>query len=86
MRTREALANAEASQSADDGRQTGVEGVGASTLPRGRYTSGPSGAMLVEHQGERMPERPDAARQDDLPDLHALVTGIDRDGHAVRTP
>ncbi|MFF5782638.1 transposase [Streptomyces virginiae] len=40
-------------------------------------------AMLTERQGERLPEWLDAVRQDDLPSLHTLAAGIDRDRDAV---
>ncbi|MFD6326901.1 ISL3 family transposase [Streptomyces sp. NPDC058442] len=39
--------------------------------------------MLAERQGERLPEWLDAVRQDDLPSLHTLAAGIDRDRDAV---
>ncbi|KJS52503.1 transposase [Streptomyces rubellomurinus subsp. indigoferus] len=39
--------------------------------------------MLTERQGERLPEWLDAVRQDDLPSLHGLAAGIDRDQAAV---
>ncbi|MFC8440333.1 hypothetical protein ACFUJT_19365 [Streptomyces griseoincarnatus] len=39
--------------------------------------------MLVERQGERLPGWLDAVRQDDLPGLHTLASGIDRDRDAV---
>ncbi|MFG2212788.1 ISL3 family transposase [Streptomyces sp. NPDC048638] len=39
--------------------------------------------MLTERQGERLPEWLDAVRQDDLPSLHTLAAGIDRDRDAV---
>ncbi|OSY42598.1 hypothetical protein BG653_04758 [Streptomyces platensis] len=39
--------------------------------------------MLTERQGERLPQRLDAVRQDDLPSLHTLAAGIDRDRQAV---
>ncbi|MFE1318334.1 transposase [Kitasatospora phosalacinea] len=39
--------------------------------------------MLTGRQGERLPERLDAVRQDNLPILHPLATGIDRDRDAV---
>ncbi|MFF0296751.1 hypothetical protein ACFYST_22980 [Kitasatospora sp. NPDC004614] len=39
--------------------------------------------MLAEHQGERLPERLDAVRRDDLPNRHTLAAGIDRDRDAV---
>ncbi|MEV3976060.1 transposase [Streptomyces sp. NPDC050698] len=39
--------------------------------------------MLTERQGERLPDWLDAVRQDDLPSLHALAAGIDRDLDAV---
>ncbi|MFE6900658.1 hypothetical protein ACFVFJ_27890 [Streptomyces sp. NPDC057717] len=39
--------------------------------------------MLTERQGERLPEWLDAVRQDDLPSLHTLTAGIDRDRDAV---
>ncbi|MGD3111935.1 ISL3 family transposase [Streptomyces sp. YGL11-2] len=39
--------------------------------------------MLAERQGELLPEWLDAVRQDDLPSLHPLAAGIDRDRDAV---
>ncbi|MFB8038233.1 hypothetical protein ACFC5Z_36025 [Streptomyces sp. NPDC056004] len=39
--------------------------------------------MLTDRQGERLPARLDAVRQDDLPSLHTLAAGIDRDIDAV---
>ncbi|MFG2228279.1 transposase [Streptomyces sp. NPDC048644] len=36
-----------------------------------------------ERQGERLPDRLDAVRQDDLPSLRTLAAGIDRDRDAV---
>ncbi|MFF2805404.1 transposase [Streptomyces sp. NPDC058051] len=39
--------------------------------------------MLTERQGERLPRWIDAGRQDDLPSLHSLAAGIDRDRDAV---
>ncbi|MEV7356853.1 ISL3 family transposase [Kitasatospora sp. NPDC091276] len=39
--------------------------------------------MLTERQGQRFPDWLDAVRQDDLPSLHALAAGIDRDRDAV---
>lgn len=39
--------------------------------------------MLTERQGERLPQWLDAVRRDDLPGLHALAAGIDRDRDAV---
>ncbi|MFE9941811.1 ISL3 family transposase [Streptomyces hirsutus] len=39
--------------------------------------------MLAERQGERLPEWLDAVRRDDLPSLHTLAAGIDRDRDAV---
>jgi transposase len=39
--------------------------------------------MVTERQGERLPEWLDAVRQDDLPSLHTLAAGIDRDRDAV---
>ncbi|MFG2359969.1 transposase [Streptomyces sp. NPDC048521] len=39
--------------------------------------------MLTERQGERLPQWLDAVRQDDLPSLHTLAAGIDRDRDAV---
>ncbi|MFF3750538.1 ISL3 family transposase [Streptomyces sp. NPDC002018] len=39
--------------------------------------------MLTERQGERLPEWLDAVRQDDLPSLHTLAAGIERDRDAV---
>ncbi|MFQ3560511.1 hypothetical protein QZN11_27500 [Streptomyces gramineus] len=39
--------------------------------------------MLTERQGERLQQRLDAVRQDDLPSLHTLAPGIDRDRDAV---
>ncbi|MFF4429752.1 ISL3 family transposase [Streptomyces sp. NPDC001513] len=40
-------------------------------------------AMLTGRQGERLPDWLDAVRQDDLPSLHTLAAGIDRDRDAV---
>ncbi|MFF0009650.1 ISL3 family transposase [Streptomyces tibetensis] len=39
--------------------------------------------MLTERQGERLPDWLGAVRQDDLPSLHTLAAGIDRDLDAV---
>ncbi|MER6699786.1 transposase [Streptomyces fimicarius] len=39
--------------------------------------------MLTERQGQRLPDWLDAVRQDDLPSLHTLAAGIDRDRDAV---
>lgn len=39
--------------------------------------------MLTERGGERLPEWLDAVRQDDLPTIHTLAAGIDRDRDAV---
>lgn len=39
--------------------------------------------MLTERQGERLPDWLEAVRQDDLPSLHTLAVGIDRDRDAV---
>ncbi|MGW1710612.1 ISL3 family transposase [Streptomyces sp. NPDC002206] len=39
--------------------------------------------MLTDRQGERLPAWLDAVRQDDLPSLHTLAAGIDRDIDAV---
>ncbi|MBB4717801.1 transposase [Streptomyces luteogriseus] len=39
--------------------------------------------MLTERQGERLPRWLDAVRQDDLPSLHSLAAGIERDRDAV---
>ncbi|MBP2579569.1 transposase [Streptomyces sp. PvR006] len=39
--------------------------------------------MLTERQGERLPQWLDAVRQDNLPSLHTLAAGIDRDRDAV---
>ncbi|MET9879769.1 ISL3 family transposase [Actinacidiphila glaucinigra] len=39
--------------------------------------------MLTQRQGEHLPARLDAVRQDDLPSLHTLAAGIDRDLDAV---
>ncbi|MFD9124066.1 transposase [Kitasatospora sp. NPDC059571] len=39
--------------------------------------------MLTERQGELLPDWLDAVRQDDLPSLHNLAAGIDRDRDAV---
>ncbi|MFF5018877.1 hypothetical protein [Streptomyces sp. NPDC001165] len=41
------------------------------------------GQMLTERQGERLPQWLDAVRQDDLPGLHTLAAGNDRDRDAV---
>ncbi|MEE4423542.1 ISL3 family transposase [Streptomyces bugieae] len=43
----------------------------------------PFAHMLTERRGERLLEWPDAVRQDDLPSLDTLATGIDRDRDAV---
>ncbi|WP_331762072.1 transposase [Streptomyces anulatus] len=40
-------------------------------------------AMVTGLQGERLPDWLDAVRQDDLPSLHTLAAGIDRDRDAV---
>ncbi|MFE5561685.1 transposase [Streptomyces sp. NPDC056544] len=40
-------------------------------------------AMLSDRQGERLPDWLDAVRQDDLPSLHTLAAGIDRDLAAI---
>ncbi|WP_254407745.1 transposase [Streptomyces sp. GMY02] len=39
--------------------------------------------ILTERQGERLHVWLDAVRRDDLPSLHALAAGIDRDRDAV---
>ncbi|WP_406516226.1 hypothetical protein [Streptomyces sp. NBC_00873] len=39
--------------------------------------------MLTEREVERLPDWLDAVRQDDLPSLHTLAAGIDRDRDAV---
>ncbi|MFF2651713.1 ISL3 family transposase [Streptomyces sp. NPDC058045] len=39
--------------------------------------------MLTERQGQQLPEWLNAVRQDDLPSLHTLAAGIDRDHDAV---
>ncbi|NYV73369.1 hypothetical protein [Streptomyces sp. UH6] len=39
--------------------------------------------MLTERQGERLPQRLDTVRQDDLPSIHTLAAYIDRDRDAV---
>ncbi|MFD4143109.1 hypothetical protein [Streptomyces sp. NPDC058572] len=39
--------------------------------------------ILTERQGHRLPEWPDAFRQDGLAGLRTLATGIDRDRDAV---
>ncbi|MCX4672461.1 transposase [Streptomyces sp. NBC_01381] len=39
--------------------------------------------MFTEREGERLPEWLDAVRQDDLPPIHTLAAGIDRDRDAV---
>ncbi|MFD3792722.1 transposase [Streptomyces cyaneofuscatus] len=39
--------------------------------------------MLTDRQGERLPAWLDAVREDDLPSLHTLAAGIDRDIDAV---
>ncbi|OIK27261.1 transposase [Streptomyces malaysiense] len=39
--------------------------------------------MLTQRQGERLPDWLYAVRQDDLPSLHTLTAGIDRDIDAV---
>ncbi|MFC9944005.1 transposase [Streptomyces pratensis] len=39
--------------------------------------------MLTERQGERLLDGVDTVRQDDLPSLHTIAAGIDRDREAV---
>lgn len=39
--------------------------------------------MFTERQGERLPQWLDAVRRDDLPSLHTLAAGIERDRDAV---
>ncbi|MER7001377.1 transposase [Streptomyces sp. NPDC000410] len=39
--------------------------------------------MRTERQGDRLPDWLDAVRHDDLPSLHTLAAGIDRDREAV---
>lgn len=39
--------------------------------------------MLTERKGERLPDWIDAVRQDDLPSLHTLAAGLERDRDAV---
>ncbi|MGV9503847.1 ISL3 family transposase [Streptomyces sp. NPDC003642] len=39
--------------------------------------------MLTDRQGERLPAWLDAVRQDDLPSLHTLAAGLERDRDAV---
>ncbi|WP_456303124.1 transposase [Streptomyces mirabilis] len=39
--------------------------------------------ILTERQGQRLPEWLDAVHQDNLPGLHTLAAGIDRDRDAV---
>nr|WP_308251448.1 transposase [Streptomyces albireticuli] len=39
--------------------------------------------MLTDRQGQHLPDWLDPVRQDDLPSLHTLVAGIDRDRDAV---
>jgi Transposase and inactivated derivatives len=39
--------------------------------------------VAAKRQGQRLPEWLDAVRQDDLPGLHTLAAGIDRDRAAV---
>ncbi|WP_461025675.1 ISL3 family transposase [Streptomyces sparsus] len=41
------------------------------------------GQMLTERHGERLPRWLDAVRRDDLPSLHTLAAGINRDRDAV---
>lgn len=40
-------------------------------------------SLLTARQGQRLPEWLDAVRRDDLPSLHTLTAGIDRDRDAV---
>ncbi|MFJ8540323.1 transposase [Streptomyces sp. NPDC093591] len=40
-------------------------------------------SMLTGRQGERLPDWLDAVRQEDLPSLHTLAAGFDRDRDAV---
>jgi hypothetical protein len=39
--------------------------------------------MPTDRQGQRLPVRLDAVRQDDVPSLHTIAVGIDRDIDAV---
>ncbi|MER7576967.1 hypothetical protein [Streptomyces sp. NPDC126514] len=39
--------------------------------------------MPTDRQGQRLPVWLDAARQDDVPSLHTIAVGIDRDINAV---
>lgn len=41
--------------------------------------------MLTERRGERLLDWLDAVRQDDLPSLHTLAAGIDRDAVTALT-
>ncbi|MEU2132711.1 hypothetical protein [Streptomyces sp. NPDC018352] len=41
------------------------------------------GRILTEHRGERLPQWLHAVRPDDLPGLHTLGAGIERDRDAV---
>ncbi|MFJ8606317.1 hypothetical protein ACIRH0_03885 [Streptomyces sp. NPDC093675] len=59
---------------------------GAGTLAPEVATPTPSGTFGTAHlvgQGGRLPAWLDAVRQDDLPSLHTLAAGIDRDIDAV---
>lgn len=49
----------------------------------GTVTVCPPATMLTERQGERLPDWLNAVRQDNLPNLHTLAAGIDRDRDAV---
>ncbi|GAB2744557.1 hypothetical protein GCM10027072_45630 [Streptomyces bullii] len=42
--------------------------------------------MLTERKGERLPDWLGAVRQDNLPSLHTLAAGIDRDREAEADP
>ncbi|MGW2964490.1 transposase [Streptomyces sp. NPDC001220] len=52
-------------------------------LPRTRCPDRSRPVFRPERQGERLPQWLDAVRQDDLPSLHTLAAGIDRDRDAV---
>ncbi|MFH8364836.1 transposase [Streptomyces anulatus] len=51
---------------------------------RSRLLPGEEGLSQPDHsQGERLPQWLDAVRRDDLPSLHTLTAGIERDRDAV---
>ncbi|MFG2141527.1 hypothetical protein [Streptomyces sp. NPDC048650] len=55
----------------------------AASSPRPNIGLGAVCRVTAEHQGERLRDWLDAARQDNVPSLYTLATGTDRDRDAV---